>query len=352
MAKTEPIRLGIVGLGRAGWGMHCPELAGKEHLFRIVAGCDPLRVRRDALAERTGCAVYADAADLVADPAVEMVDVASRSCDHYAHAMMALRAGKLVFLEKPMCSTYAEAKRLVATARRARGQLYVRHNRRNEPAFLHIREIMASGILGDVVEIKLTRVGYSRRDDWQTLTRFSGGQVLNWGPHIMDHALQFLDSPVKRLWSDLKRIAAVGDAEDHFKIVLVGRNGRVVDIEISGGAAVGLPEYVVWGTRGGLVGKGNELTLRYLDPQVKLPPRRPNPGDPNLAWGTPETLPWIEETLPVQPKKTWDIWEELYKAVRRGKRFPITLDEALEVMRILSAAKKGTAFEKKRGNRR
>ena len=39
---TQPIRIGIAGLGRAGWGMHCRELAGKEDLFQIVAACDVL----------------------------------------------------------------------------------------------------------------------------------------------------------------------------------------------------------------------------------------------------------------------------------------------------------------------
>ena len=40
-----------------------------------------------------------------------------------------------------------------------------------------------------------------------------GGQLNNWGPHIIDHALQFLDYKVAEVWSDLKRVAAVGDAE-------------------------------------------------------------------------------------------------------------------------------------------
>jgi predicted dehydrogenase len=344
MAKPQPIRLGILGLGRAGWGMHCPELAGKEAMFQIVAACDLLPDRRQRMADRYGCVTYADAESLVADPAVEMVAVATRSCDHYAHALLALRAGKHVFLEKPMCATHAEAKRLVAAASRAKGRLYVRHNRRCEPAFLHVREIIASGILGEVFQVKLARVGYSRRDDWQTLRRFGGGQLLNWGPHIVDHALRLLGSPVKNVWSDLRRVAAVGDAEDHLKVVLTGANGRVVDMEISGGAAVPLPEYVLWGTRGGLIGQGDTLSLRYLDPAAKLPRRRPSPATPDASFGSQEKLPWIEQTLPVAPKKAWNIWDELYRAVRRGTRFPISLDEALEVMRIISLAKRGTPF--------
>ena len=345
MANKGPIRLAILGLGRAGWGMHCQELKGKEDKFQIVAACDTLAERRDRMVQTYGCKTYERAEDLVTDPDVEMVSVATRSCDHYAHAAMALKAKKIVFQEKPMCATYAEAKRLVALAKRLRGKLYVRHNRRNEKEFLHIREIMASGILGDVFEVKLMRGGYARRDDWQTLTEFSGGQLLNWGPHIVDHALQLLDAPVKSQWSSLKRVAAVGDAEDHLKIVLTGARGRIVDLEISGGAAIKAPEYLIWGTRGALLCAGDKITLKHLDPNQKLPPRKVNPGDPGPNFGSPENLPWIEETFTANPKHTWDIWDELYAAVREGKRFPITLQEALEVMRVISAAKRGTRFE-------
>ena len=146
MAKAEPIGLGILGLGRAGWGMQCPELRGKERMFRIVAGCDVLPDRCERLAVAYGCAAYRDITGLLADPNVEMVSVATRSCDHYAHAVAALKAGKCVFLEKPMCLTWSEAKRLKAAAGRAKGGLYVRHNRRCEPAFNHIREIIDSAV--------------------------------------------------------------------------------------------------------------------------------------------------------------------------------------------------------------
>jgi predicted dehydrogenase len=344
MAKAGPIRLGIVGLGRAGWGMHCPELKGKEDKFQIVAACDVLKERRDRMAAACGCKVYEKIADLVADPAVEMVDVATFSRDHFGHAVMALKAGKHVFLEKPITETYAQARRLVAAAARAKGKLYIRHNSRCDKAFLHVREIIASGLLGDVYQIRLTRGWYARRDDWQTLARFGGGLLLNWGPHLVDHALRLLEAPVARQWSDLKRIAAVGDAEDHFKIVLEGTNGRVVDLEFSGGMALGGPLYQVWGTRGALRCDAGSITLRYLSPRAKLPPRKVKPGAADENFGSPENLPWIEETFPVNPKKAWSIWDVLYAAVRKGKRFPITLDEAVGVMQVISAAKKGSRF--------
>ena len=97
----QPIKVGIAGLGRAGWKMHCGELNGKEDMFRIVAACDVLEERRNKMKEMYGCKAYERIEDMIADPEVELVDIATRSRDHYNHAMMALQAGKSIFLEKP-----------------------------------------------------------------------------------------------------------------------------------------------------------------------------------------------------------------------------------------------------------
>lgn len=340
----NPIRIGIVGLGRAGWSMHGPELAGMESKFQFVAACDILADRRERMAAKHGCKTFERIEDLVADPEVELVDIATRSSDHFAHAVTALRAGKYVFLEKPMCTDYEEALRLKDLNAETNGKLFIRHNRRFEPCFLHVREIIASGILGDVFEIKLTRSWYGRRDDWQALKRFGGGLLLNWGPHIIDHALQLLESPLKTLWSDLRLICAAGDAEDHIKLVFTGMNGRVVDMELTGGSVVPTPEVVLLGTRGGLASDGSSITLKYLDPGRPLPPLAAVPGTPGQSFGSEETLPWIEETIPVNPQKQYDIWDELYSAIRCGTTFPISMEEATEVMRVVSLAKEGTGF--------
>jgi len=348
MAKSKPIRMGIVGVGRAGWSMHCGELAGRGRKFKFVAACDTVKERRDMMAERYGCRTYARIEGLLADPDVELVDIATRSCDHVAHTLAALAAGKTVFLEKPICLTYAEAKRLQRAAASARGNLYIRHNRRFEPAFQHVKEIIASGILGEVYEIKLRRCGYARRDDWQALKRFGGGQLLNWGPHIIDHGLRFLRTPPVSIWSDLKLVAAVGDAEDHLKIVMRNKQGLVVDIEISGGMALEEPEYLVSGTKGALSCTGESMKLRYLDPKRKPPARRVKAGTPSAAsFGSPDKLRWVEKTIKVRPKSRCnvdDIWDRLYAAIREGAPFPIKLSEAVAVMKVVSQVKKGTPF--------
>lgn len=351
---TGPIKVGLVGLGRAGWGMHLPEMGPRADKFQVVACYDPIAARMEKAQERLGCRVCRSYEELLGDPEVEMVDIASPSLFHVPQAVLALKAKKFVFLEKPAAMNDGEGKKLKAAAKKSKG-LFIRHNRRFEPAFTHIGEIMASGLLGRVFEIKLRRHSYARRDDWQTLISSGGGQLNNWGPHLIDHAVQFLGGRATEVWGDLKKVAAVGDAEDHLKIVFRDKHGLVVDVEISGGAALPEPEYLIFGTKGALTCDGKEITLKYLDPSAGLAPRKARKDTPPVEgpFGSPDVLPWKEEKIKVSPKASCDtdtIWDHLHGAIRLDKTFPISLDESLEVVRVTSLVKKGSPFLPKKSS--
>lgn len=353
---SKPIKVGVVGLGRIGMSVHRDCLKARPDKFTVVAACDLLEDRTARYAAEFGCRTYTRIEDLIADPEVEVVDIATRSCDHYQHSKMALLAGKSVLVEKPFCETYEQAKELVKLGSQPNGpKIFVRHNRRFEEGFIKVNEIINSGILGEVYEIRLARNSYQRRDDWQTIKEFGGGQLLNWGPHIVDHALQFCGGRYETMFADIKRVAAVGDAEDHIKLVFRGVNGRVVDMEISGGVALPVPEYRIYGTKGSLIGENNKLMLKYLDPDVELADIKADPSTPgarplNAHWapyGNSEVLVWKEETIELKPEdQTAVVWDHFYEAYRNHKPYPITSDQAMEVVRVLEQAKVGTEFAK------
>jgi scyllo-inositol 2-dehydrogenase (NADP+) len=338
------IRTGIIGLGRAGWDIHVKAMREMPRKFKIVAVCDPLTDRLKKASDEFGCRTYTDVKALLADSEVELVTIANRSVDHYTTTQAVLKAGKHVYVEKPMCLTYAEARRLKTLATKSKGNLFVGHNRRFDNDFCHILNVIKSGVLGEIFQFRITRAGFNCRDDWQALKEFGGGMLLNWGPHVIDHALQMLEAPVESQWSALKQVVAAGDAEDHAVLTLRGTNGRLGLIEISSANALTAPVWQVCGTRGGLSCDGQTLTLRYVDPKQKLghvDARRETPD----GYGSAVALRWIEKTLPVKPSKSAGIWGSLYDSIRKARAFPITLDEAVEVMRLVSQCKKGTRFE-------
>lgn len=346
----EKLRVGIWGIGRAGYGMHCAEIDLWNQEVEVVAACDLEQERLEALKKRYPSAnTYLESRDFLADPAVELVAVAVRSTQHVDYAIRALQAGKYVFCEKPVAMSYAGAMLLQKTAEKYPGKLFFRHNRRFEAAFNHVQEIIQSGILGEVFEIKLARHDFSFRSDWQAIVECGGGQLNNWGPHLIDQALRFLESPLASLWSDLKTTTALGDAEDHVKVIMRGTNGRVVDFEISDGVALPGPVYAVYGTRGSLVCEDEQnIHLRYVDPACPMPR-----GNASASSATPpfsgsfhsmdDSLRWIQKTIPVKPannRKVTDIYHDLAQAIRNGVPFPITTAEAIENVRVMEEIKK------------
>jgi len=346
---SNPIKLGMVGVGRAGYNMHLREFKGKEDMIQIVAVCDIEADRREKMQAEYGCKVYEKIEDLVMDPEVEVVDIATRSCDHFKHAKTALDAGKLVMLEKPMCTSYKEAKFLMDLADKdGKRRLFVRHNRRFEAKFMQVNEIIESGILGEVFMIKLARGGYERRKDWQTLSQYGGGQLLNWGPHIIDHSLRFCGGEYKNLTAHTRQIAAAGDCEDYIHAVFEGINGRIVQMEISGGTALTKrqPEYEIYGSKGTLVDNGTTYTLHYIDPACELKELVADIATPGAkaGFGGVDAPEWITEEKEWNTNALDHVWPALYEAVRNGVDYPIKSAEALKVMETISEIKAQNKF--------
>ena len=337
----KQLRLGIIGLGRAGYSMHLRELQGKQDMFKIEAVCDCEQDRLDNMKEKYGARGFLRVEDIVADPDIDVIDVATRSCDHFKHAKTALDAGKTVFLEKPVCTNYEDAKMLFDYAEKCgEKRLFIRHNRRFEPKFMQVNRIIESGILGEVYYIRRTVASFNRRYDWQTLSQYGGGQLLNWGPHLVDQAIQFCGGDYKRLNSYTRQIAASGDCEDFVHATFEGINNRIVEIEISGGTAMRVPEYVIYGTRGTLIDKGetyeiNSVPLDYVFEPVTSSPHTPA----GAVFGPAIPVPFEKK------EETWDnfpldhTWVYLYDALVNGKEFPIKSSEALKVMAAISEIK-------------
>ena len=291
--------------------------------------------------EKYGCKTYINIEDLVEDPDVDVVDIATRSCDHFKHAKTALEAGKIVLLEKPMCMTYEEAKLLMELGEKSgERKLFIRHNRRFEAKFMQLRKIIDSGLLGDVYLVRRNVAAYELRSDWQTLSQYGGGQLLNWGPHLVDQAIQFCGGDYKTLSSWTRQIAAAGDCEDYVRAVFEGINGRIVEIEIGGGTAITIPDYVVYGTRGAICDKGKTFTMKYLPEDVEIPKLKSSTHTPEGAKFHPcPQLPFVEEEIEWETNKLDHIWTYLYEAVREGKDYPIKSAEALKVMQALCEIK-------------
>lgn len=304
----KQLTVAILGQGRSGRNIHAhclttiPEL--KER-FRIALVCDPLADRLEPTAKDTGCAVSTDWRSVLARRDLDLVINASPSDQHVAISEELFAAGHHVLCEKPLARRAVEVDRLVVAAARAGRTLAIFQQSRFAPYFRQVRQVIGSGVLGRIVQIKIAFNGFARRWDWQTLQRMNAGNLLNTGPHPLDQALQLFGDADPRVLCRMDRANSFGDAEDHVKLLLWDEdraaNRPVIDLEISSCAPYPSFTYQIYGTCGGLTGGMDKMEWKWFDP-AQAPRQELVPGPmPGLAY-CGEQLPWQNAAWEVAPQ--------------------------------------------------
>lgn len=344
MTAFQPIKVAVVGLGRAGWSIHVARMRGHPE-FQVVAVSDFEESRRKEAAAEFQCATFSDYRTMLQNTDAELIVVASQSSTHAPITIEALRSGRHVIVEKPMATSVRDAERMVRAATAARKKLFVHQNYRFNADVRHVREVIESEEpIGRVFEVRMRALYFARRNDWQTLKKYGGGLLNNHGAHFIDTALQILGTPVKDLWCDLQLISDAGNTEDHVKLLLRGRNGRVIDIEICTSCAFPEPKWTLLGSNGTLVSDGKTSKVKRFDPKKVQPLQVVETPPEGRRYGNDDKLPWEETETPSVGRDTGDYYNNLVDVLRRGGKQIVTPQQVLEVMKIIDRAKKGTKF--------
>ena len=164
---------------------------------------------------------YDDAQALVDDPGVDAVYVATPPSTHLPHALMAIRAGKPVYVEKPMALDAGECDAMIAAARAGGVPLFVAYYRRALPRFLKLRELLDDGAIGTPrrVRVLLQRELDPRYRDraalpWRVRPEIAGGGLfIDLGSHTLD-LLDFLLGPIVSVQGHADSLSGAYPAED------------------------------------------------------------------------------------------------------------------------------------------
>src|ERR1700676_2936401 len=143
----------IIGLGW--WGKNIVKaVQGRSERLRFIRGVskEPDSVR--AFAAQHGFALSTDLADVLADPKVKAVVLATPHSLHPDQIIAVAKAGKPVFCEKPLALKLADAKRAVAAVKAAGVPLGIGTNKRFWPSMGELRRVVASGALGEILHIE------------------------------------------------------------------------------------------------------------------------------------------------------------------------------------------------------
>jgi phthalate 4,5-cis-dihydrodiol dehydrogenase len=186
LTPPRVLRLGAVGLGRAFLSM-APSLI-QHPCVKLVAVADPNGVALGNCARDFGARVYTDAEELLADPGVDAVYIATPHELHVPHTLAALARGKHVLLEKPMALSLADSQLLVDSAEAADRRLVIGHSHGFDRPFVEAARLIAGGGVGKlrmVTGLNFTNWIYRPRRP-EELTTGSPGVILNQASHQVD----------------------------------------------------------------------------------------------------------------------------------------------------------------------
>lgn len=190
----EPIGWGIIGCGdvtevKSGPGF---QKASGSRLVAVMRRNGELA--KDYALRHQVPRWYDNAAQLIADPEVDAVYIATPPSSHKEYVLQVARAGKPVYVEKPMALSTADCQEMIAACKTAGVPLFVAYYRRALPRFLKVKELVDSGAAGDIryVTIELTQRPPDRpltadQLPWRLRPEISGGG------HFMDLACHTLD---------------------------------------------------------------------------------------------------------------------------------------------------------------
>lgn len=217
----EEIKWGIIGCGKVTELKSGPAFNKIEH-SRLVAVMRRNAVLAEDYARRHGVPeFYSDADKIIHHPEINAVYVATPPSTHAEYAIRAMKAGKAVYVEKPMALNPAECREMIRVSEETGQPLFVAYYRRSLPAFLRVKELIEAGAIGKplTVSVRLHRAFRERDSDpakqtWHVNPEVAGGGFFyDLGSHQFDY-LDFLFGPVTEVHGIAANLAGFYKTED------------------------------------------------------------------------------------------------------------------------------------------
>jgi predicted dehydrogenase len=328
----------IVGFG--GMGKYHAELIKENNSLEVVGTYDVLEARRTDSA-KVGYKVYESYEEVLADPAVEIVLIATPNDVHKEIAVQALQAGKHVICEKPVAMSKEELQEMLAAADAAGRVFMVHQNRRWDEDFLTIKKMYDEEIIGSLFQIESRVHGANGiPGDWRHVKAQGGGMLLDWGVHLLDQLLFMIDSKVTSVSSSLSFILG-NDVDDGFEAILQFENGIKAIVEVGTTNFITLPRWYVKGIEGTGIIEDWSLTGRLVtrnNEGLKIEPKPIRAGvGLTKTMAPPSEGATITEALP-QPAALSSSFYDNFAAVIEGTAEPIVKNaEVLRVQNLIEA---------------
>lgn len=219
--KFEKVRWGIIGCGDVTEVKSGPAFQKNKNSELVAVMRRTGELAKDYAQRHNVPKWYDDADALINDPDVDAVYIATPPSSHKEYTIKVAKAGKPVYVEKPMALNFAECNEMVAACKEARVPLYVAYYRRALPRFVKIKELLENKAIGDVRFVSTTQYQKASEDvldshnlPWRVQAELSGGGLFfDLASHTLD-LLDFLLGPIKDVQGFTSNQAGYYSAED------------------------------------------------------------------------------------------------------------------------------------------
>lgn len=332
--RTAGLRLGLVGYGGAGRGIHARLARDAGHEVTTVVVRSP---ERTALARQDwpGVVVHESLDGLLADhDRYDIVVLASPSGLHEEQAAQVLEAGVPLLLDKPIALTADGGARLVALAEETGTPFTVFQNRRWDPEQRTLEQVLASGEIGEVhtFERRWERWRPVPQDRWKENDPDGGGLLLDLGTHLVDSAVQ-LFGPAVSVYAELRGLTTPTEDDVFLSIEHAPVGGRrPVRSRLWAGSVVGAP-----GPRTRVLGSaGAYVVTRFESDASPFEEMDATAGDGDEGW-----ISRARDRVRVPRARGGH--DEFYPALERWIRgdgpVPVDPEDAVRTAQVLDAAR-------------
>ena len=241
----------VIGYGGMGAGFHVKNLRTSD--VCNLAGIYDIDEAKREKARADGVKVYETREELLSDPTIDMVTIATPNDVHEEIAIDALNHGKNVISEKPVTLSLESLERMIAAAKKNGKIFSVHQNRRFDVDALAMKQIHDSGEIGNVINIE-SRIHGSRGipSDWRGIKKYGGGMLYDWGIHIIDQACMILGYDVEAVRCTFDHITNK-EVDDGFQLTIEYKNGQKAYLEVGTYNFIAMPRFYMRAEHGSAI---------------------------------------------------------------------------------------------------
>jgi len=331
----NPINTALCSYGMSGLVFHGPllEVHAEYKVSKILE-----RTKHESKDKHPGSQLVRNFDSIIDDPAIELVVVNTPDHLHVDMATRAMEAGKHVVVEKPFTLLTSEADQLIETAEKHGVILSVYHNRRWDGVYRTVKEVLASGKLGRMVdfEVHFDRFRNYIKPSWKDQANGTG-TLYNLGSHLVDQALTLFGMP-DRLFCDTRMLRDGALTDDSYDLWLHYPNFKCM-LRSSYLVREPGPSFMIHGTEGSFLAWGTDPQERDLKDGL-IPGSEGWGLDPDFSHAKINTDyegEHIEEDYPLLAGNYMEYYDNIYEAIRNNAPLEVTAQQARDVIRVIEA---------------